>query len=140
MFIVFRMLFDRVKAGLVQGLNRPSGNLTGVTTSFGEVAPKRLGLLREILPKDTIIGVLVNPNDSVAADTETNGVRKAAQSVGQRIEILQASTDRDIDTAFARLTDMHARALIVAPNSLFVTQADQLIALAARHAIPTLYW
>jgi putative ABC transport system substrate-binding protein len=138
--IVFTTPDDPVKAGLVQSLNRPSGNLTGVTTSFGEVAPKRLGLLREILPKDTIIGVLVNPNDSVAADTETNGVRKAAQSVGQRIEILQASTDRDIDTAFARLTDMHAHALIVAPNALFVTQADQLIALAARHAIPTLYW
>jgi putative tryptophan/tyrosine transport system substrate-binding protein len=138
--IVFTTPDDPVKAGLVQSLNRPSGNLTGVTTSFGEVAPKRLGLLREILPKDTIIGVLVNPNDSVATDTETNGVRKAAQSVGQRIEILQASTDRDIDTAFARLTDMHAHALIVAPNSLFVTQADQLIALAARHAIPALYW
>jgi putative tryptophan/tyrosine transport system substrate-binding protein len=101
---------------------------------------KRLGLLREILPNDTIIGVLVNPNDSIAANTETNGMRKAAQLVGQRVEILQAGTDRDIDTAFARLIDMRAHALIVAPNSLFVTQADQLIALAARHAIPTLYW
>ena len=138
--IVFTTGDDPVKAGLVQSLNRPGGNLTGVTTSFGEAAPKRLGLLREILPNDTIIGVLVNPNDSIAANTETNGMRKAAQLVGQRIEILQAGTDGDIDTAFARLIDMRAHALIVAPNSLFVIQADQLIALAARHAIPTLYW
>jgi len=139
--IVFTTGDDPVKAGLVQSLNRPGGNLTGVTTSFGEAAPKRLGLLREILPNDTIIGVLVNPNDSIAANTETNGMRKAAQLVGQRIEILQAGTDGDIDTAFAHLIDMRAHALIVAPtNSLFVIQADQLIALAARHAIPTLYW
>src|SRR6516225_4182292 len=139
--IVFTTGDDPVKAGLVQSLNRPGGNLTGVTTSFGEAAPKRLGLLREILPNDTIIGVLVNPNDSIAANTETNGMRKAAQLVGQRIEILQVGTDGDIDTAFARLIDMRAHALIVAPtNSLFVIQADQLIALAARHAIPTLYW
>ena len=139
--IVFTTGDDPVLAGLVQSLNRPGGNVTGVTTSFGEAAPKRLGLLREILPKDTIIGVLVNPSDSVGADTETIGMRKAAQSIGQRIEILQARTDRDIDTAFAHLIDMRAHALIVAPtNSLFVIQADQLIALAARHAIPTLYW
>jgi putative tryptophan/tyrosine transport system substrate-binding protein len=138
--IVFTTGDDPVQAGLVQSLNRPGGNLTGVTTSFGEAAPKRLGLLREILPRDTIIGVLVNPSDSIGADTETNGMRKAAQSIGQRIEILQARSDRDIDVAFARLIDLHAHALMVAPNSLFVTQADQLIALAARHAIPTLYW
>jgi putative tryptophan/tyrosine transport system substrate-binding protein len=138
--IVFTTGDDPVQAGLVQSLNRPGGNLTGVTTSFGEAAPKRLGLLREILPRATIIGVLVNPSDSIGADTETNGMRKAAQSIGQRVEILQARTDRDIDAAFARLIDLQAHALIVAPNSLFVTQADHLIALAARHAIPTLYW
>jgi ABC-type uncharacterized transport system substrate-binding protein len=138
--IVFTTGDDPVQAGLVQSLNRPGGNLTGVTTSFGEAAPKRLGLLREILPRDTIVGVLVNPSDSIGADTETNGMRKAAQSIGQQIEILQARTGRDIEVAFARLIELQARALIVAPNSLFVTQADQLIALAARHAIPTLYW
>jgi putative ABC transport system substrate-binding protein len=138
--IVFTTGDDPVQAGLVQSLNRPGGNVTGVTTSFGEAAPKRLGLLRDILPKDTIIGVLVNPSDSIGADTEMIGMRKAAQSIGQRIEILQARTDRDIDVAFARLIDLQAHALIVAPNSLFVTKTDQLIALAARHAIPTLYW
>jgi putative ABC transport system substrate-binding protein len=138
--IVFTTGDDPVQAGLVQSLSRPGSNLTGVTTSFGEAAPKRLGLLREILPRDTVIGVLVNPSDSIGADTETKGMRKAGQSIGQRIEILQARTDRDIDAAFVRLIDLRTHALIVAPNSLFVTQADQLIALAARHAIPTLYW
>ena len=138
--IVFTTGDDPIKAGLVHSLNRPEGNLTGVTTSFGEAAPKRLGLLREILPKAAIIGVLVNPNDSIAANSETSDMRTAARSVGQRIEILQAGTERDIDTAFARLIDMGGAALLVAPNSLFVTQANQLVALAARHTIPTLYW
>jgi putative tryptophan/tyrosine transport system substrate-binding protein len=138
--IVFTTGDDPVRAGLVHSLNRPGGNLTGVTTSFGEAAPKRLGLLREILPKAAIIGVLVNPNDSIAANSETEDMRTAARSVGQRIEILQAGTERDIDTAFARLIDIGGAALLVAPNSLFVTQANQLVALAARHAIPTLYW
>jgi putative ABC transport system substrate-binding protein len=138
--IVFTTGDDPIKAGLVHSLNRPEGNLTGVTTSFGEAAPKRLGLLREILPKAAIIGVLVNPNDSIAANSEASDMRTAARSVGQRIEILQAGTERDIDTAFARLIDMGGAALLVAPNSLFVTQANQLVALAAGHAIPTLYW
>jgi putative ABC transport system substrate-binding protein len=138
--IVFTVGADPVKAGLVPSLNRPGGNLTGVTTSYVEAAPKRLGLLREILPKSTIIGVLVNPTDPITATGETNDMRAAARSVGQQIEILQASTEREIDAAFARLTDMRADALVVAPDALFATQAHQLVALAARHAIPTLYW
>jgi ABC-type uncharacterized transport system substrate-binding protein len=138
--IVFTIGADPVKAGLVPSLNRPGGNLTGVTTSYDEAAPKRLGLLREILPKSTLIGVLVNPTDPITATGETNDVRAAARSVGQHIEILQASTEHEIDAAFARLIEMRADALVVAPDALFATQAQQLIALAARHAIPTLYW
>jgi putative ABC transport system substrate-binding protein len=138
--IVFSIGADPVKAGLVPSFNRPGGNLTGVTTSYDESAPKRLGLLRDILPKSTIIGVLVNPNDPITANGETNEIREAARSVGQQIEILQASTERDIDAAFARLVDIRANALVVAPDALFATQGHQLIALAARHAIPTLYW
>jgi putative ABC transport system substrate-binding protein len=134
--IVFTVGADPVKAGLVPSLNRPGGNLTGVTTSYDEAAPKRLGLLREILPKSTIIGVLVNPTDPITATGETNDMRAAARSVGQQIEILQASTEREIDAAFARLTDMRADALVVAPDALFATQARQLVALAERRAIP----
>jgi putative ABC transport system substrate-binding protein len=84
--------------------------------------------------------VLVNPSDPVDASSETDGIRAAARSVQQRIEILHASTERDIDTAFASLTDMRLDALLVAPDALFGTQANQLVTLAARHAIPTLYW
>jgi putative ABC transport system substrate-binding protein len=138
--IVFSIGSDPVKDGLVQSLNRPGGNLTGVTTSYDEAAPKRLGLLREILPNSTVIAVLVDPNNPITASSETDLMRAAARSVGQRIEIVQASTAHDIDAAFAKLADMRAGALVVSPQALFATQAHQLIALAARHAMPTLYW
>jgi len=138
--IVFTLGTDPVREGLVGSLHRPGNNLTGVTTSYDEAAPKRLGLLREILPNAGLIGVLVNPNDPITASGETNLMRTAARAVGQRIEILQAGTERDIDAAFAKLIDMRADALIVAPDALFATQAHQLLALAAGHAIPTLYW
>jgi putative ABC transport system substrate-binding protein len=138
--IVFTTGGDPVREGLVQSLNRPGGNLTGVTTSYDEAAPKRLGLLREILPSAAVIGVLVNPNDPLTASSETKAMHTAARSVGQRIEILQAGTERDIDAVFANLIDMRVGALVVAAHALFATQEHQLIALAARHAIPTLYW
>jgi putative tryptophan/tyrosine transport system substrate-binding protein len=138
--IVFTTGGDPVKEGLVHSLNRPAGNLTGVTTSFVEAAPKRLGLLREISPKAAIIGVLVNPNDPITANSEANDMRMAARSVGQRIEILQAGTEREIDAAFASMIDVRVDGLLVAPHSLFVTQTDQLVALAGRYAIPALYW
>ena len=132
--MVTRSEKDSFKASIGRG-----GNLTGVTTSYDEAAPKRLGLLREIVPA-AIIAVLVNPNDLITANSETTLMRAAGRSVGQRIEILQAGTARDIDAAFAKLIDMQAGALVVASHALFATQAQQLIALAARHAIPTLYW
>jgi len=138
--IVFTIGADPVKAGLVQSLNRPGGNLTGMTTSYDESAPKRLGLLREVLPKAATIGVLVNPDDAITSNSEQNDMRAAARSVGQAVEILQASTEVEIDAAFARLIDMRASALVVAPDAFFATQARQLISLAARHAIPALYW
>jgi putative tryptophan/tyrosine transport system substrate-binding protein len=142
--IVFTIGSDPVRVGLVQSLNRPGGNLTGVTTSYDEAAPKRLGLLREIVPnvsvKSGVIAVLVNPNDPITADGETSDMRRAARSIGQRIEVLQAATAHDIDAAFARLVELQADALVVAPDALFATQTHQLVALATRHAIPTLYW
>src|SRR5262249_39151369 len=92
--IVFTTGSDPVREGLVQSFNRPGGNLTGVTTWHNEAAPKRLGLLREILPNAAIIVVLVNPNDPSGADTETNLMRAAARSIGQRVEILPAGTSR----------------------------------------------
>ncbi len=87
-----------------------------------------------------MIGVLVNPNDPITVNSETDDMRTAARSVGQRIEILQAGTAGDIETVFARLVAMQVGALLVAPDPMFVTEADRLVTLAARHAIPTLYW
>jgi putative ABC transport system substrate-binding protein len=113
--IVFTTGGDPIREGLVHSLNRPGGNLTGVTTSFSEAASKRLGLLREIAPKSAVIGVLVNPNDPVAANNEADNMRAAARSIGQRIEILQAGTERDIDTVFARMIDMRVDALLSHP-------------------------
>jgi putative ABC transport system substrate-binding protein len=138
--VVFTSGGDPVREGLVPSLNRPGGNLTGVTASQVEAASKRLGLLREILPKATVIGVLVNPNDPITTNSETNDMRMAARSVEQRIEILQAGTARDIETVFASLIAMQVGALVVAPDPFFVTVANRLVALAAHHAIPTLYW
>jgi putative ABC transport system substrate-binding protein len=138
--IVFTSGGDPVKEGLVHSLNRPGGNLTGVTSSHVEAASKQLGLLREILPKAVMIGVLVDPNDAITADREAHDMREAARSVGQRIEILQAASAHDIETVFAKLSAMQVGGLVVSPNPLFATQAGQLVALATRHAIPTLYW
>jgi putative tryptophan/tyrosine transport system substrate-binding protein len=138
--IVFTSAGDPIKEGLVPSLHRPGGNLTGATASQVEAASKRLGLLREISPKAAVIGLLVNPNDPITTNSETDDMRTAARSVGQRIEILQAGTARDIETVFARLVAMQVGALLVAPDAMFVTEADRLVTLAARHAIPTLYW
>jgi putative ABC transport system substrate-binding protein len=138
--IVFTSGGDPVKEGLVPSLNRPGGNLTGVTASQVEAASKRLGLLREISPRAAVIGVLVNPNDPITTKSETNDMRAAARSVGQRIEILQAGSAHDIEMVFASLTAMQVGALVVAPDPFFVTEANRLIVLAARHAVPTLYW
>jgi len=138
--IVFTTAGDPVKEGLVQSLNRPGNNLTGVTTSFTEAGAKRLGLLREMVPKATAIGVLVNPGDTIDSSTEVDSIRAASRSSGQRIEILQASTERDIDAAFANLFNTPLDGLLIAPDSFFGTQVNQLVTLAARYAIPTLYW
>jgi putative tryptophan/tyrosine transport system substrate-binding protein len=138
--IVFTTAGDPVKEGLVQSLNRPGNNLTGVTTSFAEAGAKRLGLLREIVPKATAIGLLVNPSDTINSSSEADGVRAAPRLSGQRIEVLQASTEREIDAAFATLIGARLDGLLIAPDAFFGTQVSQLVTLAARHAIPTLYW
>jgi putative ABC transport system substrate-binding protein len=129
---------DPVRSGLVPSLNRPGGNVTGVTSFMFDLEPKRLGLLRELRPNATTIAVLVNPN-SLNAEIQVNDIQTAARSVGQQIDILNAGTIRDIDVAFARLAQMHADALLVVGDPIFFNRASQLVVLATRHAIPTLY-
>jgi putative ABC transport system substrate-binding protein len=129
---------DPVKSGLVPSLNRPGGNITGVSSFIFELEPKRLGLLRELRPDATTIAVLVNPN-SPNGEMQANDIQAAARSAGQQIDILNASTIREIDAAFARLAQMRADALLVAADPVFFNRASQLVVLATRHAIPALY-
>jgi putative tryptophan/tyrosine transport system substrate-binding protein len=136
--IVFSTGADPVKLGLVASLNRPGGNVTGVSYMNMELAAKRLGLLRELLPRATRFAVFVNPN-SPAAESIVRDVQAAASAIWQQFEVLTATTDRDIDTAFARLVQNGADALLVSPDTLFSDRRIQLATLAARHAVPAIY-
>jgi putative ABC transport system substrate-binding protein len=137
--IVFVGGEDPVGLGLVTSLNRPGGNITGVSTLLGLLVSKQLGLLRELLPKADPIAMLVNQNDPWAASEISDGQR-AAHSVGQQLIVLKASNEYDIDAAFATLVQQRAAALLVAASPLFVTRAKQLIGLSAHHSLPTIYF
>jgi putative ABC transport system substrate-binding protein len=136
--IVFVGATDPVRSGVVTSLHRPGGNITGVSGFMTEMEPKRLELLRELRPHATTTAVLVNPNEP-SIEIRMSDIQTAARSVGQEITILNASTIRDIDAAFARLAQMRADALLVAGDPFFFNRAAQLVVLAARHAIPSLY-
>jgi putative ABC transport system substrate-binding protein len=137
--IVFGTGADPVKAGLVDSFNRPGGNLTGVTYLISMLGPKRLELLIELLPSTNTIALLVNPNNpNVVADApETEA---AANATARRLEVLTASTEGDLETAFTTLVSRQACALIVMPDPLFFVRREQLVALAARYAVPTIYF
>jgi len=130
---------DPVESGLVASLNRPGGNITGVTLMLTVLGAKRLQMLRELLPTAAVIGVLVNPSNP-GSESETKDLQQAAQALGIRLEVLRASADRDLDAAFATLIERRAAALLVGNDSFFISRRDQLVALAARHALPTMYF
>jgi putative ABC transport system substrate-binding protein len=136
--IVFMIGLDPVQLGLVESLNRPGHNVTGLSYLSVELAAKRLELLRELVPKATIIAMLVNPKNPNAATNMREG-RTAAETVGQKLVVLNASTEREIDTAFATLVQQQIGSLLVGSDPLFVSRRDQLAAVAARHAVPTIY-
>ena len=137
--IVFSVAEDPVKLGLVANLNRPGGNATGVNFYTVELAAKRLGLLRELVPGAARVAVLVNPSNTTVTETTLRDVQAAARTMGMQTRILNASTIVEIDAAFAALAHERADALYVAPDGLFNNQRVQLAALAARHALPTTY-
>ena len=137
--IVFIIGEDPVKLGLVPNLNRPGGNTTGVVNHYNQSAPKRLGLLHELLPKATTFAVLFNPAGP-ASRSEASEVEQAARTLGQQIKILTATTESEIDAAFAGAAQMRADAILLLTDPLFFTRADRVIALAARYAIPALYF
>jgi putative tryptophan/tyrosine transport system substrate-binding protein len=129
---------DPVEAGLVAALNRPGGNVTGVTLLTAMLEPKRLGLLRDVLPQATAIGVLLNPNNP-PAENQLRGVQSAARMMNLTIQVLRASTDREIDQAFETIGQQRVHALAVAADPFFDTRRDKLVALAAQHSVPTMY-
>jgi putative ABC transport system substrate-binding protein len=135
--VVFMANGDPVAAGLVASLNRPGGNLTGVAIFGMMAAGKRMELLRQLMPKAGMIGYLMNPNNP---NREFDNVQTAARSLGQQILVLNANDGREIDVAFATIAQQRVAALLVASDPLFFDRRDQLVALAARQAIPAIYY
>jgi ABC-type uncharacterized transport system substrate-binding protein len=137
--IVFAQGSDPIRYGLVAGLNRPGGNVTGVTFYNSALGPKRIGLLREVVPKATVIGVLINPNNPSAIPDTMEEMQDAGRSIGVTIEVVQAGSDRELDDAFAKAVQLRADAPIVHIDALFQARDKQVVALAAKYAIPTMY-
>ena len=137
--IVFAVGVDPVALGLVTSLNRPGGNLTGITNMNVEVGPKRLELLRELIPTATSIALLVNPTSPNLAEPFTRSMKAAASTLGLQLHVLQASTEQDFDRVFAALAQSRANALVIMPDVFFDTKSEQLAALTLRHAVPAIF-
>jgi putative ABC transport system substrate-binding protein len=136
--IVFTSGDDPVKLGLVKSFSRPGGNLTGVAVMIDLLSGKRLGLLREIVPAATLIAVLLNPNWPTF-NTQFNDAEEAARAVGQQIHVLRADTEHEINTAFDTAKELRAKAMMVGPSTFFTARRNQIVGLAARDALPTIY-
>jgi putative ABC transport system substrate-binding protein len=136
--VVFSGAGDPVKLGLVDSMNRPGGNVTGIHLFVIGLEPKRLELLRELVPNAGLIAVLLNPKNP-EADSQVNFVQDAARAVGQPIQLLNASTEGEIDTAFAALVEQGAGAVLVGADPFFNSRRQQLVGLAARHRVPASY-
>jgi ABC-type uncharacterized transport system substrate-binding protein len=137
--IVFNINEDPVRLGFVASLSRPGGNLTGINFLSGELVTKRLELLHQLVPAATRLAVLVNPVDTPSTESLLRGVEPAARVLGLQIQVLSASTIREIDAAFATLVSERPDALFVASDPFFFSRRVQLVNLASRHAIPTTY-
>jgi putative ABC transport system substrate-binding protein len=136
--VVFAINNDPVASGLVASLNRPGGNLTGVSYLSAALGAKRLGLMHELLPKVTDFAVLAHPTYPPSAQFVSDA-QAAARTLGLQVEVFNASTESEIDTAFAALSAHRLGALLMANHPLFTTRRERLIALAARYAVPTMY-
>jgi putative ABC transport system substrate-binding protein len=136
---VFYIGLDPVELKLVASLNRPGGNLTGVTGWNVTVGPKRLELLHEVLPTATILALLVNPTSPNLADADSKEQQSAARTLGLKLLVLHASTERDFDMVFARLVELRASGLVVGTDSLFNTHKEELAALSLLHRVPTIH-
>jgi putative ABC transport system substrate-binding protein len=137
--IVFEGSADPVQVGLVNSLNRPGGNLTGVTTLNVQLGPKRLELLHEIVPTTRSIALLVNPTSPLNAEQLSRDTQTAARTFGLQLHVLHASTEREFDTVFASLVQLKAGALVIGNDAFFLNRSEQLAALTVRHAVPTIF-
>jgi putative ABC transport system substrate-binding protein len=137
--IVFELASDPVKLGLVASLNRPGGNVTGVTQQAEEIAPKRLELLHELLPTTRVLALLINPADPVLAEPQTREALSAAITLGLELHVLEASTERDFDAVFAKLRELRAGGLVIGGDAFFTSHIQQLAALALHDAVPAVY-
>jgi len=137
--IVFGVAEDPVKLGLVRSLARPGGNATGVNIFIAELAAKRLGLLREMVPQAARVAVLVNPNNKTTAESTVQDVQAAAPDLGLQVQLFSAGTIREIDAVFASLARHRLDALFVAPDPFFSSRRMQLALESARHAVPATY-
>jgi putative tryptophan/tyrosine transport system substrate-binding protein len=136
--IVFEMGADPIAMGLVGSLNRPGGNLTGVSSLNVEVTPKRLEILHELVPTAAVVAVLINPT-SPTAESQLRDLQAAARALGLQLHVLHAGTERDFDTVFVTLLQLRAGGLVVASDGFFGTHGEQLAALTVRHAVPAIH-
>ena len=137
--IVFTVGGDPVKSGLVASLNRPGGNLTGVSVLATDLVAKRLELLQELVPKATVIAMLTNPN-SAFAEADATTVQEAARRLNRQLVVVKAGAESEFETAFATLVRQRAGALLVDGDPFFLSRSDQIVVLAAHHAIPAIYF
>ena len=137
--IVFGTGVDPVEIGLVASLNRPGGNVTGVTSLNIEVAPKRLELMHELLPSVTSMALLVNPAVPALAERISRSSQAAAQALGLQLHTVHASSDRDFGAVFERLTQLRVGALVIGPDTFFTSHSEQLAKLTVRHEMPAIY-
>jgi putative tryptophan/tyrosine transport system substrate-binding protein len=137
--IVFEAGFDPVQLGLVASLNRPGGNITGVTQLNQALAPKRLEFLHELVPKARVMARLFNPANPASADAQSSEVLAAAHNLGLELHVMNASTEGDFAGVFADLIQVRAGGLVIDSDSFFTAQQEQLAALAVRHAVPAVY-
>jgi len=137
--IVFISTSDPVDMGFVASLNRPGGNVTGVTFIAGELGPKRVELVRELLPKAAVVGFVLNPNIPTAAFNAAD-METAARGLGLKTHVLHAISDQEIDAAFAKFVELKIDALLVLPDASFQSRRDQFAQLAAHYALPTIYY
>jgi putative ABC transport system substrate-binding protein len=137
--IVFETGGDPIQLGLVASLNRPGGNVTGVTQLTGNLVPKELEVLHELLPTAKMVALLVNPANPALAEEETREATSATQMLGLELHVLKASTEEQLEAVFANLGQLRVGGLVVGPETFFTSHPGQLAALAIRHAVPTIY-